>query len=141
MPASSPASATFGSPAPQLPTAFAAAPPLPLVPGPHVPVATPLGPVVPGPAAAAAGFVGSFSPSDASSIESSDADDLLAGLHAHASRLLPGAATVAASMLAGGHAAIGPHVAIGPAPAGPPAAAADADSIDDVLRLQPWLQE
>ncbi len=140
MPSSSPASATFGSPAPQLPTAFAAPPPLPLVLGPQVPAAAALGPIAPGAAAAVPGFVGSFSPSDASSIESSDADDLLAGLHSHAGRLLPVGTAAAAGMLAG-RATIGPHVAISSAAACPPAAAADADSIDDVLRLQPWLQE
>lgn len=140
MPASSPASATFSSPAPQLPAGFAAVPPLPLAPGAHAPAAAPLGHVVAAPAAAAAGFVGSFSPSDASSIESSDADDLLAGLHSQVGRLLPSGAALAAGMLAG-HATIGPHVPAGSAAACPPAAAADADSIDDVLRLQPWLQE
>jgi hypothetical protein len=82
--------------------------------------------------AAAAGFVGgSFSPSDASSVES-EAEDLLGGFHGHLSRSLP----------AGGAAASGrPRAAPPAAKAALPASSGDADGIDDVLRLQPWLNE
>ena len=58
---------------------------------------------------------GGFSTSDASSIESE------------------------ASVLWNGARLLHPLAELGPKPA--PAAAADADGIDDVLRLQPWLLE
>lgn len=141
MPAASPAASLFGSPARQPPSAFTAAPPLPMVPGAAAPAAAPLGPAAPRPAAAAAGFLGSFSPSDASSIESTDADDLLAALHGQAGRPHLGSGAAAAGLLAG-HTTVGPHVSVA-ATALPhlAAAATDADGIDDVLRLQPWLHE
>ena len=91
--------------------------------------------------AAPAGFAGSFSPSDASSIES-EAEDLLNGIHGHISRQQLTAGT-AAALLGRGTSALG-HMAGGvggkhaPMPLPTPA---DADGIDDVLRLQPWLNE
>lgn len=123
MPAGTAVPGGYGPPAPQQLPPLAAAP---------MPLAQP--PAAAAYPAAAAGFVGgSFSPSDASSIESAEADDLLAGIR-HA---LPGGA---AALLARAGA---PHAA---SPGKPgfadvlPAAATDADGIDDVLRLQPWLE-
>lgn len=112
------AAANFGSPARQ-PVAAAPQPPA-------APLAAPQ-------MAPPAGFVGgSFSPSDASSIESNEADELLGALHAHVSK--PAAAAMLAR--ASPHASVAAGVHAAPAPA----AAGDADGIDDVLRLQPWLE-
>jgi hypothetical protein len=76
--------------------------------------------------------LGSFSPSDASSIES-EADDLLHGMHSsHVSRSLAAPRSAAATRAS-------PHAAKGDAAT--PSLVGDADGIDDVLRLQPWLTE
>ncbi len=136
------AASTFGSPARQPPAAYAAAPPgaasaqQPLSAAFTGATVAPVGPV-------AGGLVGSFSPSDASSIESSsEAEDLLAGLHGlHTSRP-PSAGGMAAAAAA---LARTPVLAAAPAklpvPAPPANSVADADGIDDVLRLQPWLEQ
>lgn len=130
-----------GSPAQHVAPAYAA-PPLAAVPHSPPPRLSVVGtaPMQPPPAAAppAAGFAGgSFSPSDASSIESSEADDVLGGLHNHLGRSL--AAGAAAGMLV--HSAHqGPPAGKGLHPSAA-AAAGDADGIDDVLRMQPWLNE
>eukprot|EP00887_Chlorella_sp_A99_P000878 scaffold5.g878.t1 len=88
-----------------------------------------------------AAAISASSPSDASSIESSEADDLLNGIHGHVSRGLghPHPQYRAVQPLAQ-HAAAAQLVKAA-APASMPMAAAggDADGIDDVLRLQPWL--
>ena len=121
MPASStPLGSSFGSPARQPPPAFAPAPP-----------PSPLHAAVPPPPAVPL-VAGSFSPSDASSIESAaEADELvlLGGLASLVSR--PAAAPLGQLLPVAG-AKLGSQPTAG-------APAADADGIDDVLRLQPWL--
>lgn len=120
MPASSAPLGGFGSPARQPVPAYAPAPP-----------PSPLQAAVPAPPAAPL-VAGSFSPSDASSIESAaEADELLllgglAGLVG-----MPAAAPLGQGLPSPGAKHSGPPTAGAPA--------ADADGIDDVLRLQPWL--
>lgn len=88
-----------------------------------------------------AGPVSVSSPSDASSIESSEANDLLNGIHSHVSRglapthhvLLVQPCPPGVQQLLPGKAAVTAVAAAAVAAGG------DEDGIDDVLRLQPWL--
>jgi hypothetical protein len=142
---------SFGSPARQPASACAAAPgglASMLAPGQAMqqqqqqpaaalaPAPSPLG--ASGSGAVPPGFAGSFSPSDASSIESSEADDLLNGLHGHVSRPHAAHTAATAALLARAPRAGLAAKHAPPAPNG--GAPADADGIDDVLRLQPWLE-
>jgi hypothetical protein len=143
---------SFGSPARQHASAFAAAPgglagmlsPGPAMQQQQQPAAalalapSPLG--ASGSGAVPPVFAGSFSPSDASSIESSEADDLLNGLHSHVSRPHAAHTAATAALLARGGATRAGLAAKHAAPAPNGGAPADADGIDDVLRLQPWLE-
>ena len=139
------AASTFGSPARQLPphgyppaappsSSPALTRPAPLQPS--LLSQLPLAPMAP---PAAATLAGSFSPTDASSVESADAAEELLGGLAGLGRQLPAGTAAAAALLSGAHAAPPPSPArpLGPSLAEP---AADADGIDDVLRLQPWLE-
>lgn len=130
MPGGATATTAFGSPAQQ----------------PAPPAAPPVAPALPPPpqflrAGAPVGQPASASPpSDASSIESSEADDLLNGIHGHVRRGLqlhdaalmasPAAAPLGLPSAKAAAALASPaHVQIG----------SDEDGIDDVLRMQPWL--